>query len=166
MSKPESDSRRRRLVTAALVILLLLCLGGIGYFVYTDVMANQEDAGATISSFKGKSRAEIQAELDREARESRMTISVNAKPQLKDGRVRVNVVNDKSNKFDQSFTLEQDGKTLYESGIVKRGKTVEWVDASDAKTGTATITVTARDRKTGKKHGNPQAVQVEIVASE
>lgn len=165
MSKSESDTRGRRAVTAVLVVLLLVCLAGIGYFVYSDYMANQEDAGATVSSYKGKTRAEIQAELDREARESRMTISINAAPQLKNGKVRVNVINDKSNRFDQSFTLEQGGKTLYKSGIVKRGKTVEWVDASGAKPGTATIIVAARDRKTGKRHGSPQAVQVKIVKS-
>ena len=163
MSKNEQNKGRKRAITVVLVLLILLCPGGAGYLVYTSFLAPQEDAGATVSKYDGMTREEIQAELDRQARESRMTISVNARPQLEDGRVRVNVINDKSNRFDQSFTLEQDGKTLYESGIVKRGKAVEWVDAEGAKAGEATVTVTARDRKTGKRHGNPQAVQVEIV---
>ena len=166
MSKDEQKKGRKRAITILLVLLILLCLGGAGYLVYTNFLAPREDAGATVSKYEGMSRAEIQAELDRQARESRMTISVNAKPQLKDGKVRVNVINDKSNKFDQSFVLEQGGKTLYESGIVKRGKKVEWVDAAGAKAGKATLTVTARNRKTGKKSGNPQSVQVEIVKAE
>ena len=98
---------------------------------------------------------EIQAELDRQVEASRMTISVAAKPQLRDGCVRVNVVNARNSRFGQLFTPEQDGKVLYESGVVDPGKTVEWVDAADAHAGEATITVSAADAKTGKPTGNP-----------
>lgn len=165
MSK-ETNTKRKPAMIVAIVLVVVLCLGGAGYLVYTNFFAPQEDGGATVTTYEGKTRKEIQEELDRQARESRMTISVSAQPQLKDGRVRVNVINDKDNKFDQSFTLEQDGKVLYESGIVKRGKTVEWVDAPDAKVGEATVTITARNKKTGKKSGNPQAVTVQIVEAQ
>lgn len=149
-----------------LAIVILVCLAGAGYLLYTNFLAPREDAGATISSYDGMSDEEIQAELNRQAEESRMTISVAAHPTLQDGRVRVNLVNDADNRFDQQFTLTQDGKTLYESGIVKTGKTVEWVDAKDAREGDATITVSAVDKDTGKPTGNPQSVSVQITAAQ
>ncbi len=149
-----------------LAVVILVCLAGAGYLLYTNFLAPREDAGATISSYDGMSDEEIQAELNRQAEESRMTISVAAHPTLQDGRVRVNLVNDADNRFDQQFTLTQDGKTLYESGIVKTGKTVEWVDAKDAREGDATITVSAVDKDTGKPTGNPQSVSVQITAAQ
>ena len=126
-------------------------------------LAPKADAGATVTSFDGMSDDEIRAELDRQVEASRMTISVAAKPQLKDGRVRVNVVNAQDSRFGQLFTLEQDGKVLYKSGVVDPGKTVEWVDAKGARAGEATVTVSAADAETGKATGNPQSVTVEIV---
>ena len=121
------------------------------------------DPGATIQSYDGKTTKEIQDELNRQAEESRMTISVAPKVRIKDGKARVNVINANDNKFDQTFTLEQDGKDVYKSGIIKVGEKVEWCDAADLKTGTATITVQAVDKKSGKPSGNPQSVSVEIV---
>ena len=92
-----------------------------------------------------------------------MTISVNAQAQLKDGKVRVNVINDEDNRFYQSFKLEQDGKVLYKSKSIEQGKTVEWVDAPDAKPGEATITIQGHDPESGKSSGNPQSVKIQIV---
>ena len=149
----------------ALVVLIVLCLVGAGILVYQNFLAPREDAGATVTSYDGMSDEEIQAELDRQTEESRMTISVAAHPELGDGRVRVNLVNDQDNRFDQKLTLTQDGKTLCESGVVKAGKTLEWVDAAGAHAGTATVTVTAVDPDSGEPVGNPQSVEVEITAA-
>ncbi len=99
------------------------------------------DPGATIQQTEGKTTAEIQKELDKIANESRMTISVAPTVQLKDGRARVNVINVEDNKFDQTFTLSQDGEDVYTSGIVKCGQKVEWCEADGLSEGTATITV-------------------------
>ena len=151
---------------AALAVLIVLCLAGAGVLVYQNFLAPREDAGATVTSYDGMTDEEIRAELDRRTEESRMTISVAAHPELKDGRVRVNLVNDKDSRFDQRLVLEQDGKTLYESGVVKAGKTLEWVDTADAHAGTATVTVSAVDPDFGEVTGNPQSVEVEITAAE
>ena len=161
-----AESRKsggRKTARVALTILLAICLVGIGALAAWHFLAPKADAGATVTSFEGMSDDEIRAELDRQVEESRMTISVAAKPQLQNGRVRVNVVNAQDSRFGQLFTLEQDGKTLYKSGVVDPGKTVEWVDAKDAHAGEATITVSAADTDTGKATGNPQSVTVEIV---
>ncbi|WP_293844075.1 hypothetical protein [uncultured Parolsenella sp.] len=154
---------KRRPVRIVLAVLLALCLVGAGALAAWHFLAPKADAGATVTSFEGMSDDEIRAELDRQVEESRMTISVASKPQLQNGRVRVNVVNAQDSRFSQIFTLEQDGKVLYQSGIVSPGNTVEWVDAADAHTGEATITVSAADAETGKATGNPQSVTVEIV---
>lgn len=161
-AKPRKNSGRKT-ARIALTILLALCLVGIGALVAWHFLAPKTDAGATVTSFDGMSDDEIRAELDRQVEASRMTISVAAKPQLQNGRVRVNVVNAQDSRFGQLFTLEQDGKVLYKSGVVDPGKTVEWVDAKGAHAGEATITVSAADTKTGKATGNPQSVTVEIV---
>ena len=160
------SSTKKKVAKAVLAILIALLLLGAGAYAYKTFIAPKEDAGATIKSYEGMTDEEIQADLNRLAEESRMTISVCSKPELKDGKVRVNVINDEDSRFDQRFVLEQDGKTLYESGIVKPGKVVEWVDAEGAHEGEATVTVRALDKESGKTSGSPQAVIIQIVESQ
>lgn len=161
--KEEKDGRRKVPVIILLILALLLaCAGG---FMLWKSMQPDIDPGATIQQTEGKTTAEIQKELDKIANESRMTISVAPTVQLKDGRARVNVVNVEDNKFDQTFTLSQDGEDVYTSGIVKCGQKVEWCEADGLSEGTATITVQAVNKKTGKAYGNPQSVEVEVTKS-
>lgn len=167
--KPEensgTDGKKHHGKTIALVIVIILAilLAGAGGYMLWKSQQPVSDPGATIQSYDGKTTKEIQDELNRQAEESRMTISVAPKVRIKDGKACVNVINANDNKFDQTFTLEQDGKDVYKSGIIKVGEKVEWCDAADLKTGTATITVQAVDKKSGKPSGNPQSVSVEVV---
>lgn len=168
--KPEKDSdtdekkkHHGKTIALVIVIILAILLAGAGGYMLWKSQQPVSDPGATIQSYDGKTTKEIQDELNRQAEESRMTISVAPKVRIKDGKARVNVINANDNKFDQTFTLEQDGKDVYKSGIIKVGEKVEWCDAADLKTGTATITVQAVDKKSGKPSGNPQSVSVEIV---
>lgn len=167
--KPEensgTDGKKHHGKTIALVIVIILAilLAGAGGYMLWKSQQPISDPGATIQSYDGKTTKEIQDELNRQAEESRMTISVAPKVRIKDGKARVNVINANDNKFDQTFTLEQDGKDVYKSGIIKVGEKVEWCDAAALKTGTATITVQAVDKKSGKPSGNPQSVSVEVV---
>ena len=160
-----TDGKKHHGKTIALVIVIILAilLAGAGGYMLWKSQQPVSDPGATIQSYDGKTTKEIQDELNRQAEESRMTISVAPKVRIKDGKARVNVINANDNKFDQTFTLEQDGKDVYKSGIIKVGEKVEWCDAADLKTGTATITVQAVDQKSGKPSGNPQSVSVEVV---
>lgn len=167
--KPEensgTDGKKHHGKTIALVIVIILAilLAGAGGYMLWKSQQPVSDPGATIQSYDGKTTKEIQEELNRQAEESRMTISVAPKVRIKDGKARVNVINANDNKFDQTFTLEQDGKDVYKSGIIKVGEKVEWCDAADLKTGTATITVQAVGKESGKPSGNPQSVSVEVV---
>lgn len=167
--KPEEDSgtdgkkHHGKTIALVVVIILAILLAGAGGYMLWKSQQPVSDPGATIQSYDGKTTKEIQDELNRQAEESRMTISVAPKVRIKDGKARVNVINANDNKFDQTFTLEQDGKDVYKSGIIKVGEKVEWCDAANLKTGTATITVQAVDKKSGKPSGNPQSVSVEVV---
>lgn len=165
---PAKDEKKggSRWFTVLLVLLLVAAVGAIGYLVTRPDTEDGVEGGATVTKYDGKSREEIQKAIDEATANSRMTISVNSQAQLKDGRVRVNVINDEGNRFYQSFKLEQDGKVLYESKNIEQGKTVEWVDAPDAKPGKATITIQGHDPESGKASGNPQSVKIRIVSSD
>lgn len=166
---PQADKAKsrkpRRVLMALSALVLACCVACAGVIAWRSSAAGTDlsaDPGATVKSYEGMSDEEIQADLDAQAEASRMTISVAPTVTLADGRCRVNVVNVEDNRFDQTFTLSQGGKTLYESGLVKPGETVEWCDAADAATGEATITVQAHDAETGEASGNPQSVAVTI----
>ena len=159
----EKKGKKKTLLIVVLALLLAASLCGLGVLAWQHFNPPAGDAGATVSKYDGMSREEIQAELDRQTEESRMTISVNSQPTLKDGQARVNVINDESNKFDQRFELVQDDKTVYESGVIHPGEAVEWCDADGLHEGEATITVARVDSGTGSVVGNPQSVAVTII---
>ena len=158
----EKKGKKKTLLIILLALLLAASLGALGYMAWNHFNPPAGDAGATVSKYEGMTREEIQAELDRQTEESRMTISVNSQPTLKDGRARVNVINDEGNKFDQSFTLVQDDAEIYQSGVIHPGETVEWCDAEGLHAGEATITVARVDSATGSVVGNPQSVAVTV----
>ena len=116
-----SRKKKRRIIILILLLLLLLSIGSCAMWQFSQPKA---DPGATVQAHKGKSDEEVIAELNRQAEESRMTISVSAKPKLADGKVRVNVSNVADNKFSQTFTLSQDGVELYNSGLIAPGEVV------------------------------------------
>lgn len=159
----KKKGRKKTLLIILPALLLAASLGALGYMAWSHFNPPAGDAGATVSKYEGMSREEVQAELDRQVEESRMTISVNSQPTLKDGRARVNVINDEANKFDQSFTLVQDDAEIYQSGIVHPGEAVEWCEAEGLHAGEATITVARVDSATGSVVGNPQSVAVTVI---
>lgn len=158
-----SRKKKRRVVILIPLLLLLFSIGSCAMWQFSQPKA---DPGATVQAHEGKSDEEVIAELNRQAEESRMTISVSAKPKLSDGKVRVNVSNVAENKFSQTFTLSQDGVELYSSGLIAPGEVVEWCEAPDAHEGSATVTVQGCDPETGAPSGNPQSVAVAIVAAD
>ena len=92
-----------------------------------------------------------------------MTISVAPVAQLQeDGKLRVNVQNVQDNKFPQRFRVIQNDETMYESGVVETGKTIETCPAGDIKEGEAYIEIQALDAKTLDSHGNPTRVKVRV----
>lgn len=164
----KKSSRKNKLLLLVVLLLALLLAGFGGYALWksNQPQAPASDPGATIRRYDDSmSDDEIRDELNRQADESRMTISVSPQPKLDGSRVRVNVENVDDNKFAQTFTLSQDGKVIYSSGLVKPGEVVEWVDADSPHEGDATMTIQACDPDSGAPSGNPQSVAVKIVAA-
>ena len=96
-----------------------------------------------------------------------MTISVAPVAQLQEGgKLHVNVQNVQDNKFPQRFRVIQNDETIYESGIVETGKTVETCPAGDIEEGEAYIEIQALDTKTHDNHGNPTRVKVRVEQAE
>lgn len=161
--------RRRRPFILAPIPWLIAACAVLALFGALTLMekGTQPDAGATVSDYKGMTRDEIQAELDRTVRENMMTISVAARATVDDNDiVRINAVNDKDNKFSQRFSLIQDDRIVYESGAVEPGQAIESCHAEGIRTGEAFIEIQAVDTESRKDHGNPTRVKVEVIKSQ
>ena len=155
--------RRKKLIVACLAIVCALVAVGL----YAWQSQPVPEAGASVTTAEGKTRQEIQDELDAIVRDNMMTISVAPVAQLQeDGKLRVNVQNVQDNKFPQRFRVIQNDETMYESGVVETGKTIETCPAGDIKEGEAYIEIQALDAKTLDSHGNPTRVKVRVEQAE
>ena len=156
----------RRLKRAGLVLLIIALVCGAGLAAY-ELARPKVDPGAIVAEApEDMTDEEIQAMLDEQVKANMMDISCASEPALEGDTLGVRVTNPESNKFNQRFEVEQDGRTLYISGIIKPGEMVETCDAPGAHAGDATIRIVAVDGDTGNDHGNPVAVAVSIVDAE
>lgn len=168
---PTAKKQKNRLIgTITLPWLLTICavlaLGGAFVTIYGANRGIQRDAGATVSNYQNMTRDEIQAELDKTVRDNMMTVSVAARATMDDqGIVRINAINDTSNKFSQRYSLIQDEQVIYESGAVDPGSAIESCRAKNVHAGEAFIEVQAVDTETLKDHGNPTRVKIDIIES-
>lgn len=161
--RPASPGRRKKLIVACLAIVCALVAVGL----YAWQSQPLPEAGASVTTAEGKTRQEIQDELDAIVRDNMMTISVAPVAQLQaGGKLRVNVQNVKDNKFPQRFRVIQNDKTVYESDVVEAGKTVETCPAGEVEEGEAYIEIQALDAKTYDDHGNPTRVKVRVEQAE
>lgn len=71
----KQGGKKRTALIAVLIAIALLAVG-IGAWSVWKANSAKGDAGATVTSYEGMTKEEIQADLDRKANESRMTISV------------------------------------------------------------------------------------------
>lgn len=155
-------SKRRRRIAVAVLACVLAAVGLYAWQTHSAV-----DAGMTVTKSEGKSREEIQAELDRIVRDNMMAISVAPVAKIEDdGTLRVNVENASENKFPQRFRVIQNDATVYESGVVEIGKAVEYCPAGDIEEGDALIEIQALDAKTLDAHGNPTRAKVKVSRAE
>ena len=151
-SSPLGSKHRKRLGVVCLAIACALIAVGL----YAWQSKPVAETGASVTAAEGKSRQEIQDELDAIVRDNMMTISVAPVAQLqKGGKLRVNVQNVQDNKFPQRFRVIQND-----------GKTVETCPAGDIKEGEAYIEIQALDAKTYDAHGNPTRVKVRVAQTE
>ena len=166
---PRHARATRAVPTPLLAALAALCAALVVAGAWWLCLRDDSDPGATLVELDTTSmtREEIVAALDEIVEANMMTISVSPTPTLtSDGLVRVNVVNDASNTFDQVFSLIQENGdggevVLYESGVIEPGEVVEWCEAPGAVAGTAYIQIQAV--VDGEAHGNPTRVEVTLV---
>lgn len=162
---PQLASQRHRKKLIAICLAIVCALVAVGLYAWQSQPV--PEAGASVTTAEGKSRQEIQDELDAIVRDNMMTISVAPVAQLQEGgKLRVNVQNVQDNKFPQRFRVIQNDETIYESGIVETGKTVETCPAGDIEEGEAYIEIQALDTKTHDNHGNPTRVKVRVEQAE
>ena len=151
--------RRKKLIVACLAIVCALVAVGL----YAWQSQPVPEAGASVTTAEGKTRQEIQDELDAIVRDNMMTISVAPVAQLQeDGKLRVNVQNVQDNKFPQRFRVIQNDETIYESDVVETGT----CPAGDIEEGEAYIEIQALEAKTYDSHGNPTRVKVRVEQAE
>lgn len=99
-SNPLGSKHRKRLGVVCLAIACALIAVGL----YAWQSKPVAETGASVTAAEGKSRQEIQDELDAIVRDNMMTISVAPVAQLqKGGKLRVNVQNVQDNKFPPAF---------------------------------------------------------------
>ncbi|BFK84784.1 hypothetical protein I4000191A8_19220 [Clostridia bacterium i40-0019-1A8] len=156
-----SKVKKRRALIAAGALMLALCAGGAFL-----ALKGGRTGGATLGGYDGMTREEIQAELDRQALESMMTISLDMTPTLSDdgSKLAVRVANVEDNRFDQLIEVEQDGKVIGSYEGLKPGEKLDEIDVTGARIGDATVTVQAMED--GEASGNPSGFEVTITASE
>lgn len=152
--------KRRWAVLGALVVLVLTAGGA------TLLLLGGSDLTGAILGYaqEGKTRDELQAELDQEVLDNMMTVSVLPSPRLSSsGMLEVGFENDAENKFAQRFTLFQDGTELYRSDPLEPGRRIDSIRLKEISTGKATVEVQAIDQESGSDHGSPTAIEVNVV---
>ena len=166
----EGDAPRasRRVPRAHLTWILAICslvvLASALFLWHEGSQAIELDAGATVSDYQNKTRAEIQEELNKTAREGRMIVTVSSRMALHaNGKLDIGVINDEANHAAQRFSLIQDDKVIYESGAIEPGKTLESCRVEGCTVGDAVIEIQAINLKTLEAQGNPTRVDVSIV---
>lgn len=159
------ESRPRGKRTWAVLGGLLVLVLGIGGAAL--LLLGGSDLTGTIlgAAREGKSRAELQAELDQEVQDNMMTVSVLPSPRLSSsGLLEVGFENDAENKFSQRFTLTQNGVEIYRSDPLEPGKRIDSIRLKDVATGKAMVEVQAVDQESGADHGSPTAIEVNVVS--
>lgn len=161
----ENNSRQKpSLMKPALLGAALLAAIGIALLAWSLLSNDDVTASATVSTYEPIDMESIQAELDRQVRESMMTVAVSPVCELfEDGTLGLRVLNDESNKLAQSFTVEQDGQTLFESTAMQPGEEITSCAPNGIQLGDALITVQGLDPASGEPTGSPAAVEVDII---
>ena len=161
---------QKKIMIVVLAIILIAALGTAAFFIFASLNKTDDgvsgSGGTTVTTYANKSDEEIQAELDEQTKNSRMAISVASEAKIEDGKVRVNVINPESNKFDQSFELKQDDKVLFTSGLIEPNTAVEWCEVSGAHIGSAKIVIYAHEKGNSEPFGNPQEIEIQLTGEQ
>lgn len=163
-TRSNGASAKAKTARLALVGAALLAAAAAALAIWS-LLPRAGDPGATVSTYEGSDIMSIQAELDRQVKESMMTVAVSPVCTLQsDGTLSLRVINDAENRLAQSFTLSQNGETIHSSGRIDPGQEITSCPAEGAVPGEAVITVQGLDPDTGEPSGSPSSVKVQINA--
>lgn len=153
------NKKSKKPIILIIIGLLLLSFAGCSAYMLFN---NNSGGGASLGTYDNKTQEEIMAELNKKAKESMMTISLDITPTLsKDSKkLNVRVENTKDNKFDQIITVEQNDKVIGTYEGLKPGEKLDYIDVKDCKIGKANVIIQAM--KDGKPSGNASSFEVEI----
>lgn len=166
----ESASAKKRAwspkrIALVVVGIVLICIGAMFGLRSCDAV---QTGGATLGTYDGKSQEEIQAELDRRAKDSMMTVSIDITPELsRDGQaLNLRAQNVKENKFDQKIEIVQDDEVKGTYLGLKPGEKIDDIEVKGLEEGEAVVTVYALEPDTDTVHGNPSSFEVEVHRAE
>ena len=152
-------------IALVVVGIVLICIGAMFGLRSCDAV---QTGGATLGTYDGKSQEEIQAELDRRAKDSMMTVSIDITPELsRDGlTLNLRAQNVKENKFDQKIEIVQDDEVKGAYLGLKPGEKIDDIEVKGLEEGEAVVTVYALEPDTDTVHGNPSSFEVEVHRAE
>ncbi len=135
----KKKSRKKLWVALILLLLLLLLIGGAVFFwrMPRPVSQFELDRNALEGFLPGRTKEEIQAELNRIIDKSRFNVSINPTPVVgTDGMVNLMIENVPANnylmKVDVYYTDQNnEQKLLYASGLIKQGFYIESVKVEE-----------------------------------
>lgn len=155
--------RKHRIWPIIACFLVAAAIAGAAIAAY-NLAQPKDESGSYLIPQGEMSDEEAQALVNEMAEKSRITISVAPYMKLQDdGALRVNfIVPSDNNGLSERIEIEQDGKVVFKSDIVKPGYKLEWGSSNGAHVGEATATIHAVDASGGDS-GNPISVEVQIV---
>lgn len=123
LKRPKKKKITRRIVVTAVIFLLISLAGILLWNIYGNNSDPLQDAlNAELGQLDGKSKEEIEAELNRIVEEGSMHISMNTKPIFKDGKAKgdLKIENSPANHYGQEIiiTVNKTGKEIYRSGLL------------------------------------------------
>lgn len=134
--QPEEKKKKKKWLLL-LLLLLLLILGGVGgFFVWKNMQPKSQfelDRNALEGFLPGKSKRDIEKELNRIIEKGRFNVSMNPTPVVKDKKINVAIENVPANNYYMQVEVyiypdkEDTDKTelIYKSGMIKQGYYIE-----------------------------------------
>lgn len=134
--QPEEKKKKKKWLLL-LLLLLLLILGGVGgFFVWKNMQPKSQfelDRNALEGFLPGKSKRDIEKELNRIIEKGRFNVSMNPTPIVKDKKINVAIENVPANNYYMQVEVyiypdkEDTDKTelIYKSGMIKQGYYIE-----------------------------------------
>ena len=140
----EEKKKKRRWLPFLILFLILLLAGGcvVGYRCWKEAMRPKSkyeaDMNALAGFLPGKTKEQIEAELNRIIEEGRFNASINSEMVLENGKMNVHIENVPANNYDMLVDVylypvlnsTENPELIYQSKIVKRGFYIDTADAS------------------------------------